>query len=203
MIDFLYEFDECKMFFVFFFFFNSFFNFKILFKKTRFFKKKKKKKNSLFRSFFILHRFYSKLILVYSRFCTSSMSNLVIYRSSLLKRRDIIMIRTYSHLNSLNQVHLNYTTFNIHLNHSKFIFIWIIRISSSFELLGVHLHLNYSIFIFIWTTRISDFIWIIRRSKFHFKFRHLDFHLNYSITAFNLMFKKSSVEYRILEISVH
>ena len=97
------------------------------------------------------------------------------------------------HLNSLNQVHLNYTTFNVYLNYSKFIFIWIIRSLFSFELFGSHLHLNYSTFIFIWT---------IRRLKFHFNFRHSDFHFNYSITALDLMFRELNIEYRILEISV-
>ena len=49
---------------------------------------------------------------------------------------------------------------------------------------NLRLHLNYPAF------------------EFHFNFRYSDFHLNYSITALDLMFKKSNVEYRVLEISV-
>ena len=127
-------------------------NIKFSFQKNRFLQK-----IHLFDLFFILYRFYSKFILIYSRFCTSLMSNLIIHKSSLLKKKNIITIRIYFHSNFSNQVHLNYTTFNIYLNYSKFIFIWIIRNSSSFELFESYFHLNYSTFIFIW---------IIRRLKF-------------------------------------
>ena len=90
---------------------------------------------SAFSIFFILHRFYSKFILVYSRFCTSSISNLVTHRNSLLKKKNIVTIRTCLYLNFSSQVHFNFSTFNVHSNYSKFIFIWIIRISFSSELL--------------------------------------------------------------------
>ena len=82
---------------------------------------------------------------------------------------------------------------NVHLNYPKFIFTWTTRSSSSPELPESHLYLNYPNFIFTWTTRSS---------KFHFNFRHSDFHLNYSTTAFDLLFRKSSVKYRVLETSV-
>ena len=120
-----------------------------------------------FFDLFILHRFYSKFILIYSRFYISSMSNFITHKSSLLKKENTVTIRTCLYLNSLNQVYLNYPKFNVYLDYSN-----------------LKLHLNYSAF------------------KFYFNFRHSDFHLNYSITALDLMFKKSNVEYRVLKISV-
>ena len=51
-----------------------------------------------------------------------------------------------SSLSQLHDVQCSSELLEVHLylNYSKFIFIWIIRISSSFELFDVHLHLNYS-----------------------------------------------------------
>ena len=71
--------------------------------------------------------------------------------------------------------HLNYSNLNVHLNYSN------LNVHLNYSKFNVHL--NYPTF------------------KFHFNFRHLDFHLNYSITAFDLMFRKSNIEYRVLKIS--
>ena len=146
-----------------------------------------------FFDFFILHRLYSKPVLIYSRFYTSLISNLVTYRSSLLKKRNIVTIRTCFYLNSLNQVYLNYTTFNIHLNYSKF------NVYLNYSKFNVHL--NYSKFnVYLNYSNLKLHL-NYPAFKFHFNFRHSDFYLNYSTIAFDLMFKKSNVEYRMLEIS--
>ena len=66
-------------------------------------------------------------------------------------------------------------------------------VQCSSELLEVYLHLNYS--------NLKLYL-NYPAFEFHFNFRHSDFHFNYLTIALDLMFKKSNIEYRILEISV-
>ena len=70
-----------------------------------------------------------------------------------------------------------------------------------FKLFEIHFHLNYSKFNVHLNYSNLKLHLNYPAFKFYFNFRHLDFHFNYSTIALDLMFKKSNIEYRVLEIN--